>query len=440
MSRRLPRTRTRREFVKTSAGVAAGAVAGSLVGGCASTGALLGGAAHVGGSDVIRVGLVGCGGRGTGAAAEALAADPGVRLVALGDLFGDRVEKCLENLRKEDTAAHIEVDPEHCFTGFDAYERVIEQCDVVLLATTPHFRPQHLEAAVAAGKHVFCEKPVAVDGPGIRRVLAAAEEAKRKHLSLVSGFCWRYADPDRETFARLHDGAIGKIQAIHTNYLTGTLGYRERKPSWSDMEYQLRNWYYYTWASGDHIVEQAIHSIDKIAWAMQDVPPARAYGVGGRQVRTEPKWGHVFDHFSIVYEWEDGTRAFHLCRQNDGCHNDNTDYFVGTKGTCFVNSWGPTEVITGENPWTWSGKARNKYQTEHDDLFASIRAGKPIHDGVPMAHSTLMSILGRMAAYTGRVVTWQQALESQERLGPETYAWGALPVDPVAMPGRTPLA
>lgn len=424
---------TRRQFVAASAG----ALAGPSLLACAAAPAAAGG--HAAGRERLRVGLVGCGGRGTGAASDALHADPGVELVAMGDLFADRIESSLAGLAQEEAvASRVKVTPEMRFVGFDAYKRVIEQVDVVLLCATPHFRPMHLEEAIAKGKDVFCEKPVAVDAPGVRRVLATVEEARRKKLSVVSGFCWRYSLPDQTAFAKLRDGAIGTIEAIHTRYLTGTLGLRPRKPEWSDMEYQLRNWYYYTWASGDHIVEQAIHSINKIAWAMGDEMPVAATAVGGRQVRTGPEYGHCYDHFAVVYEYKDGARAFHDCRQTEGCFSDNTDWFAGTKGTCFVNSWGPTEIIKGENPWHWEGDpGPDKYRHEHEVLFRAIRNREPVNDGVWMANSTMMAILGRMAAYTGQRITWEQAMQSKEDLSPAKYEWGPLPTPPVAMPGRT---
>jgi myo-inositol 2-dehydrogenase / D-chiro-inositol 1-dehydrogenase len=424
---------SRREFVKTTAGV----LAGSL-GACSLPAATW---LQADGKERIRVGLVGCGGRGTGAAVQALTADPAAVLTAVGDVFEDRISSSLEALAKEPIASKVQVEPERRFVGFDAYRKVIESgVDVVLLAEPPHFRPAHLKAAIEAGKHVFCEKPMAVDVPGIRSVLASAEEARKKRLSLVSGFCWRYSDPERATFRKIHDGAIGKVQAVHTTYHAGLLSHRPRQPGWSDMEWQLRNWYYFTWLSGDHIVEQAVHSVDKIAWAMNGEIPVKATALGGRQVRTDPAFGNVYDHFAVVYEYASGARCFHTCRQMEGCSYDNTDYVLGTEGTCFVNGWGPTHVIEGKRPWRYEGPKRNMYQVEHDDLFAAIRSGEPINDGVWMCNSNLMAILGRMAAYTGQTVTWDQLLASDEDLSPPRYEWGDLPVRAVAMPGKPRLA
>lgn len=424
---------TRRQFVKASAALTGAAAAAHLA---------IPRAAYAAGSDTLKIGLVGCGGRGTGAAAQALAADEGAVLTAVGDLFADRIGSSIDALKGEQPD-RVQVADDHRFVGFDAYRKVIDSgVDVVLLCTPPHFRPEHLAAAVAAGKHVFCEKPVAVDGPGVRSVLASAAEAKRKGLAIVSGFCWRYSDAERATYRRLHEGAIGDIVSMHTTYHTGTLGQRPRQPGWSDMEWQLRNWWHFTWISGDHVVEQACHSIDKIAWAMNGKMPVRAVCLGGRQAREGAESGHVYDHFAAVYEYDNGVRAFHTCRQMDGCPNDNSDYITGTKGLCTVNGWAPTHIIKpfdGSPAWSYDGQRRNMYQVEHDELFASIRQGEPINDGVWMTHSTLMAIMARTAAYTGQTVTWEQALNSQERLGPETYEFGPIEVPPVPVPGKTKL-
>ncbi len=423
-----PSGSSRRDFLKASAAtVAAGALAAPAV------------ARHAfvaGREEPLRVGLVGCGGRGTGAAADALGADPNVRLVAMGDLFGERITAALGHLEREKRAkGKVEVPPERRFTGFDAYRQVIDAgIDVVLLCSPPHFRPAQIEYAVEKGVHLFAEKPVAVDGPGVRRVMAACEAAKAKNLAVVSGLCWRYDAAKRATLARVLEGGIGDLRVMQCTYNTGALWMNPRQPGWSDMEWQLRNWLYFTWLSGDHIVEQHIHSIDKTLWAMKDVPPVKAVGVGGRQVRTDPAYGHVYDHFSITFEWADGTKAFSQCRQQEGCANDVSDHFYGTKGHCDVFR----HAITGETPWKWDGEnERSMYQVEHDELFASIRGGRPINNGDYMCKSTLMSIMGRMAAYTGQVVTWDAALGSKEDLTPPAYVLGPLPMPPVAMPGFT---
>ena len=423
---------TRRDVLRggLAAAAAAPALSSSVLAALSRSGAV-----HARGSDTLRVGLIGCGGRGSGAATQALDADPGVIVTAMADAFPERVESCLVQLREHDPQ-RVQVDDGRKFVGFDAYRQLIDSgVDVVILATPVVFRPMHLKAAVDAGKHVFCEKPMAVDAPGVRSVLASAAEAKRRNLSLVAGFCWRYSDAERATFHEIHEGRIGAVRAVHTSYNTsGWVEPKPRDPNWSEMEYCLRNWHYFYPLSGDHVVEQACHSIDKIAWAMNDRTPARCTTVGGRAVRT---MGNVYDHFGVTYEYDDGARAFHTCRQIENTPFDNSDYVMGEKGFCAINGWAPSHEITGESPWRYEGERRNMYQTEHDELFASIRKGEPINDGVWMAHSTLMSIMARMAAYTGQTITWDQALNSQEDLTPKRWEWGSIEMPPVALPGRT---
>ncbi len=420
--------KTRRHFMKTTA-VAGGALIGSLA---------VPRGVYANGGDTLRVGLIGCGGRGSSAAGQALNADKNVKLVAMGDAFADRLELSKTTLQKK-FADKVAVDDDHCFVGFDAYKQVIaSDVDVVLLTTPPHFRPAHLKAAVDAGKHVFCEKPVAVDAPGIRSVLETVEKAREKNLSLVSGLCWRYDHGVRETIQRIQDGAIGDIIAIQENYLAGELWHRGNDPKWSDMEYQMRNWLYYTWLSGDHNVEQHIHSLDKASWLMGDQPPKEATGLGGRQVRTGEKWGHIFDHHAVIYEYESGVKVFAFTRQQDGCKNNTEDYILGSKGRCSVLR----NTITsnsGETLWRFRGSKPSMYQVEHNELFASIRSGNPINNGVYMARSSMLAILGRMATYTGQTITWKQAMESQEDLTPAKYEWGSLATPQVAIPGVTRL-
>jgi predicted dehydrogenase len=390
-------------------------------------------------SDTLRLGLIGCGGRGSGAAIQALTADKNVVLTAMGDAFENRLQDSLANFKKE-RPDQVKVAPDHCFVGFDAYQKVLASgVDVVILATPPGFRPIHLKAAVEAGKHIFCEKPMAVDAPGVRSVMESAKLAKEKKLSLVSGFCWRYNFAEREGMKRIHDGEIGDVRAVYSTYNTGSLWCYPRKPEWTDMEAQMRNWYYFTWICGDFIVEQACHSIDKMIWAMGDAAPLKAVAHGGRQVRTGKDFGHIFDHFSVVYEFPKGAKGFLFCRQQANCSDDNTDTILGTKGTARILGFAGGPEITGENKWKFSGKRPNMYQIEHDELFASIRAGKPMNDGAWMAQSTMTAILGRMAAYTGKSITWDEALNSKEDLSPAKYAWDQpMSTPPVAMPGITP--
>ncbi len=422
---------TRREFLKTSSFAAGAAALGSLA---------IGRSAHAAGDDTLKVGLVGCGGRGTGAAAQAINADKNVKLIALGDAFADRLQASLANLQGDSSLApKIDVPAERQFVGFDAYKQVIDSgVDVVLLCTSPGFRPLHFQYAIEKGKHVFAEKPVATDAPGVRSVLATAEEAKKKGLAVVSGLCYRYDFPKREVIKRIHDGAIGNLVAMHVNYNTGTLWHHGRKPEWSEMEYQMRNWLYFTWLSGDFNVEQHVHSLDKAAWVMKDEPPVQATGLGGRQVRVENQWGHIYDHMAVVYEYKNGVKLFSNCRQQAGCSVDVSDWIYGTKGTAELMR-ATIDPSEGEK-WRFRGESPNYYDQEHRELFASIRSGNPINNGEFMCKSTMMGILGRMACYTGRTLTWEECWNSTDNLQPAKYEWGPLPTPPVAKPGITPFA
>lgn len=408
-----------------------------------------------GNNQTLKIGLIGGGRRGTGAAEQALLADRDCKLWAVGDAFEDCANACLQHLRQRPSLANkIDVPRERKFVGFDAYAQVIASgVDVVLLCTPPHFRPIHLEAAVRARKHVFCEKPMAVDAPGVRRVAALAAPAREARLSVVAGFCWRHYTPMKETVSRIHDGAIGDISALHTNYLAGALWHRERERGWSDMEWQMRNWPYFTWLSGDYNVEQHCHSLDKMMWVMRDTPPLRAYGVGGRQTRTGAEFGHIFDHMAVVYEFADNVRCFAFCRQQVGTHVETTDHIIGTRGKANLlgvnqgetRNW-PPYSITGANPWRLPAATQraavDMYQQEHNELFAAIRSGNPINDIDWMHKSTMMAILGRMACYTGQMITWEQGLNSTEKLTPRGgYRWDGAPAIPaVARPGVTRFA
>ncbi|MCC6232567.1 MAG: Gfo/Idh/MocA family oxidoreductase [Verrucomicrobiales bacterium] len=402
-------------------------------------------------SETLKVGLVGCGGRGTGAASQAMGADRNVVMHAMGDIFDDRLQSSLKQIR-ERHAERTMVTPETSFVGFDAIDKVIASgVDVVLLATPPGFRPYHIRKCIEAGKHVFTEKPMAVDAPGVRMVMEAAAAAKQKKLALTSGFCWRYNPAEREVMKRIHDGQIGALNTVQTTFNTGFLWVNPRKPEWNDMTYQLRNWYYFTWLSGDHLVEQGVHSIDKMQWAMRDETPVKCVGHGGRQVRTGPEFGHIFDHFSLVYEYASGARGYHFSRQQSNTASENGDHIAGTKGTATIKAFGPVG-ITGENSWNLRKRTdADMYQIEHNEMMASIRRGEPINDGQWMAQSVMVAIMGRMAAYTGREVTWDEAINSKENLakwvtnqenveGDPRFDWNMpLRVPPVAIPGQTPL-
>ncbi|MEX2114029.1 MAG: Gfo/Idh/MocA family oxidoreductase [Pirellulales bacterium] len=415
---------SRRTFLKQSTAAMVGGAAANL---------LIARSAHAAGEDTLKIGLIGCGGRGTGAVGNAFAADSNSKLTAVADAFADRAKSSIDQLRTI-ASDRVTVDADHTFVGFDAFEKLLaSDVDLVILATPPHFRPAHLKAAIASGKHVFCEKPVAVDAPGVRSVLETTELARSKNLAIVSGLCYRYDRPKRELINRVHDGAIGDILAMQVSYNTGTLWHHGREPSWSEMEYQLRNWLYFTWLSGDFNVEQHVHSLDKAAWAMKDEPPAKATALGGRQVRVEEKWGNIYDHFAVVYEYASGVKLFAQCRQMGGCSVDVSDHLIGSNGSAEMMK----AVIDGPHEWRYRGEKPNMYEEEHRELFASIRAGTPINNGVYMARSTMMAIMGRMAAYTGQTLTWEQCLNSTEDLTPQSYAWGDVPVPTVAKPGLT---
>jgi predicted dehydrogenase len=393
--------------------------------------------AHAGGNDLLKVALVGCGGRGTGAAAQALHADKNVKLVALADAFADRLDRSLKTLQGDgEIAAKVDVPPERRFVGFDAYKGAIEAADVVLLCEPPHFRPRHLRAAIEAGRHVFAEKPVAVDAPGVRSMFESCELARKKGLSIVSGLCLRYSDSFREAMKRIHDGAIGEVVALQANDYRSGRWSRARLPGQTDMEYQMRNWYNFAWLSGDFNVEQHVHFLDVASWAYKDVYPVKAVGMGGRQVLVEPEYGNIYDHFSVVYEYAGGVRLYSNTRHHRGCKNEMATHVFGSRGRAFISEGRIT--ITGPEPWERRGRDNNFYQTEHDELFASIRNGKPINNGEYMTKSSLLAILGRMSAYTGQEIGWDQALASKEDLSPPKYDWSVpLETPPVAVPGRT---
>ncbi len=394
-------------------------------------------------TDTLRVGLIGCGGRGTGAAAQALSADHNVKLVAMGDAFKDRLELSLSTLKTQnDISARVDVPEARRFVGFDAYEKVIGSgVDVVLLATPPHFRPIHIKAAIEAGKHVFAEKPVAVDAPGVRSVLATCEEAKKKKLAVVSGLCLRYSYGFQELIKRVHTGALGKVRTLQANDFRGPIWVKPRQAGQTDMEYQMRNWYYFTWLCGDFNVEQHVHMLDVCAWIMNGEYPSSALGIGGRQQRTGPDFGNIYDHHAVIYEFASGARLHAYCRQQAGLKGDISVQIAGEKGVARLAERNRGLIIDAGDRWVYEGPENNIYQTEHDELFASIRRGEPINNGEYMCKSTLLAIMGRMATYTGQQISWAQAMDSKENLAPESYAWDAKPPkSEVAVPGVTKFA
>ncbi len=410
---------SRREFLKKSAGLAGGAALAAHL-----TPAR---AAHAAGDDAVKIALIGCGGRGTGAAVQALQAMDGkanVKLVAMADAFRDCVDRSLERIQARCAdKARVDVPDARKFSGFEGCEQAIHaDVDVVLLCTPPGFRPMQFEAAVRAGKHVFMEKPVAVDAPGIRKVLAANEAAKKKGLAVCVGLNCRHEDRFRESIGLVHDGAIGEVELLRCYCNNAGVWVRERKPDQTEMEYQMRNWYYFNWLCGDHIVEQHVHAIDLANW-LRGAHPVQANGMGGRQVRKGKDHGEIFDHHAVEFEYADGSRLFSFCRHIPGCWNHFGAYAHGSQG--FAEA-GQVVSVEGEAPRKFE-RGPDGHQVEHDDLFAALVAGEPFNEGDYGATSTMTAILGRMATYSGQVVTWDEAINSQTDLSPEAYAWDAEP-------------
>ena len=429
---------SRREFLKTSTIAAVSATAFGQFS--------LYNSAFAGGDDTIKVGLVGVGGRGTGAATQALSTNGNVKLVAVGDAFKDSAENGLRSIKGSlgEKGDRVQVVPEKIFTGFDAYQKVIDSgVDLVILATPPGFRPIHFEYAVKAGKNIFMEKPVAVDAPGVRQVLEANKIAKEKKLKVGVGLQRHHQAPYLEALQRIKDGAIGDIIAMRV-YWNGAGVWDPRLTranAKSEMEYQLRNWYYYNWLSGDHICEQHIHNLDVGNWVKGETP-VKANGMGGRQVRIDKKYGEIFDHHYVEYEYKDGSRMYSQCRHQPNCWSSVSEFVHGSKGTS--NPAGHVMPIGGE-AFHFKGGSKDPYQVEHDDLAAAIRGGLDYNEADNGAHSTLTAILGRMATYGGKEVTWDAALNSNISLMPKVFSFDADPpvmpdangVYPIAVPGLT---
>lgn len=367
----------------------------------------------------IKVGLVGCGGRGTGAVVQALTADPAVVVTALADVYQDQLDQTLKVLNNKDRA-RIDIPVERQFVGFDAYKKLIDSgVDVVLLCSPPNFRPDHLEYAVQKNKHIFCEKPVAVDIPSLKRVMESVKLAKERNLKLVSGFCFRYSFPNREIMKRVQAGAIGDIKSVMTFRCGGELTTHDRKPDWSDLDYELRNWFNYQRYSGDLIVEQSIHSVDYMNWLMNNKLPKAVFATGGRQSRPWNIKGNIFDHFAVEYDYGDGIKGMHFARQQNGADSRNTVEVIGTKGVLDVNIMS-NYAIKGDSPYVYSGTINNMYQTQHDELMKAIHNNEVLNDGDHMVNSTLLAIWGRTAAYTGKKITYEEIMNSTETLGPHS--------------------
>lgn len=426
----------RRDFIKTSAMVAGGAMLGGLP---------LSGA-YAAGSDVIKVALVGCGGRGTGATFDALSSRANIKVVALADAFKDNLDSTYNTL-KEKWQDKIDVSDNHKFVGFDAYKEAIKLADVVILATPPGFRPAHFEEAVRQGKHVFMEKPVAVDIPGVQQVIRAAADAKRKKLNVVVGLQRRYQTNYREAIKRIHDGAIGDVTSGQVYWNSGGVWVRPRKPEQTEMEYQMRNWYYFNWLCGDHIVEQHVHNIDIANW-IKGAYPVSIQGTGSRAHRTGKEYGEIYDNFALELTYADNSVVYSQCRHFEGIHNRVDEQFQATKGRAYLSAGGQAVL------YDWKGKEiyrhdpkgnPNPYQQEHKELFEAISKGEYRFDNAEYgAYSTLTGIIGRIACYTGKVIKWDEALKSTIKLGPDVLAWDAKPkllpqqdgFYPVAIPGQ----
>ncbi len=396
------RETTRRDFLKSSA-----------LGTAALSGLSLGQSAHAAGKEEIKIGLIGCGGRGTGAAAQSLAAGPDVKLVAMYDVFEDRLLNSLKTLQ-ETRPEQVQVDADHRFTDFDGYRHVIESSDVVLIACASKFHPMYSHAAVEAGRHVFVEKPHGIDPVGVRRMQAACDLAREKGISLVSGLQSRYHTGFRETVQRIHDGAIGDVVAMQSMFLRGPYRLEARLPDLSETEYQFRNWYHFLWLSGDDVTQSLVHNVDRMSWIMKEEMPKWCFGLGGRSSSFGEVYGDMFDHNTAAYEYESGTRLYALCRTQVGCYGNAGDIIMGTKGTCYLDKC----RIEGETNWRFEGQHNNPYQDEQSALIESVRTGEPINSGDYMANSTLIGVLGQVACYTGKPTTWEEMQASELQFGP----------------------
>lgn len=424
----------RRDFLKTSAMIAGGTMLSSIP--------LMG---HSSVNDTIKIALVGCGGRGTGAATQALSTKFNLQLVAMADAFKDRLDESYKDL-SEKFKDKVNIPEEHKFVGFDAYAKAIALADVVILATTPGFRPIHFEEAIKQGKHVFMEKPVAVDAPGIRKVLATAEEAKRKKLNVVVGLQRRYQLNYRETIKRIQDGAIGDIVSGQVYWNSGGVWVRPRKPEQTEMEYQMRNWYYFNWLCGDHIVEQHVHNIDIANWVKGSYPVS-VQGTGSQAWRKGKDYGEIYDNHALELTYADGSVIYSQCRHFEGTSNKVDETFQGTKGRTFLSASNAGKLWDHKGNLLFSHPTKgqaNPYQTEHDELFDTISKGEYKHwDAEYGAKSTLTGIIGRYATYSGQVIKWDDALNANNSLMPETLSWDAKPkilpdengLYPVAQPG-----
>jgi myo-inositol 2-dehydrogenase / D-chiro-inositol 1-dehydrogenase len=416
----LNKNNQRRDFIKTSALLTGGALLSpfSLPG------------AYAAGNDVIKIAVVGCGGRGTGAVFQAFETGHNIQLVGMADAFQDRLDQAYDRILNKYGADKVVVPEGKKLAGFEGYKEVMKEADVVILAAPPGFRPDHFEEAVRQNKQIFMEKPVATDAVGIRRVLAAAEEAKAKKLNVVVGLQRHYQDNYIETIKRVHDGQIGDVIGGQVFWNDGGVWVRERQPGQTEMEYQMRNWYYFNWLCGDHIVEQHVHNLDVANWVKNGYP-VKAEGTGGRTVRRGKDHGEIFDHHVVLFTYEDGTVIHSECRHFPGASNRVDESFQGTNGKVYMNAGhvGKISSYRGSVMYEHNGKDNiNPYQKEHNELFAAVSKGEyKFADAENGAKSTMTSILGRFATYSGKVVTWDEAINSDINLKPDRLAWDAMP-------------
>ena len=395
---------SRRQFLKNSALIASGAAIGSLA---------LSRSAHAAGDGTIKIGMIGAGGRCSGAAAESMQASPDVKLVAMCDLFADRVQRSRTALKTQ-SPEQVLVDDDHCFVGFDGYQKVIDASDAVMIACASKFHPMYAEAAIKAGKHVFVEKPHGIDPVGMRRMAAACELAKKKGLSLLSGLQSRFDNGWQETVQRIHDGAIGDVVAMQSMFLRGPYRLEARDPKLTETQYQFSNWYHFKWLSGDDVPQSLVHNIDRMCWILHEKSPKWAFGLAGRSSSFGDVYGDMFDHHTVVYEYDNGVRLYALCRTQTGCYGNAGDIIMGTKGQCDLARC----EITGETTWKFEEKRQNPYLVEQAALVEAIKNDKPINSGYHMVNATMIGVMGQITCYTGTPVTYEEVSNSNLQYGP----------------------
>lgn len=417
---------TRREFLRTSAVAAAGTALSGIP-------AL---ARPLAKPDTLKIGVIGCGGRGLDAVVNCFDADPGVKLTAMADVFQDKLQKGYDILKK-DHAARMDVPPSRMFLGFDAYQKVLKtDVDMVILTTPPFFRPTHLQAALEAGKHTFCEKPVAVDTPGLLQVMKTAEAFKEKKLNLVSGLCWRYHNGVRATMERVLNGEIGDVLHVLCRQTMGEIWDRPVPPGASDVEQQIRNWVRWSWIGGDLYVENHVHSLDLAMWALRDITPETAFGEGGQEHHRPADWCNIFDHHAIVFHFPNGRTVQSYSRFQAGTAGIYETEIVGTKGVAKVPTTNGIRWYDGRK-WKYEGDMTNMYVLEQKALLSAIREGRVLNNGAYMCNSTMVGLMGRAASYTGQIITWDQITNSKQVLGPAKVELTSYTPDPKPIPGKT---